>query len=249
MRHDSISPPAELAPFIEHVWSYESDHAHASDRVLPHPRPQLLIGLCDEQPFALITGPSTRPVSVETSRMRHVVGVCFRRGGLQPFIDVPSHELTDERVSVQTLWGDHGAVIRERILASRDAPTLALTRLLTERFRPDYAPDPVVSGALVGLESGRPVARVIEDSGWSRATVVRRFTHAVGLSPKRYASLTRFQRAVRQLANGQDCASVAHACGYFDQAHFTHEFSRYAGVSPGRYVPRSRYEPNHVRDR
>jgi AraC-like DNA-binding protein len=83
----------------------------------------------------------------------------------------------------------------------------------------------------------------------SRSRLVRMFAQQTGMSPKQFASLSRFQRAVRSLAAGEDdLAQLALACGYFDQSHFCHEFRRFSGRAPTAYRPRDPREPNHVLD-
>jgi len=71
------------------------------------------------------------------------------------------------------------------------------------------------------------------------------FGHEIGLTPKAFARTLRFSTAVRILtsADGASLADVAQACGYFDQAHFTHDFRAFAGVTPIALVE-SRYPEN-----
>ena len=69
----------------------------------------------------------------------------------------------------------------------------------------------------------------------------RRFNHVVGISPKRLARITRFQRALRLLDardSPQRGAHTAAACGYADQAHFIRDFRALAGCSPGAHMMR-----------
>ena len=60
---------------------------------------------------------------------------------------------------------------------------------------------------------------------------IERFKAEVGVTPKRYCRLLRFQRAVAGAHRGGaiDWAGLALSCGYFDQAHFIHDFR----ASPG----------------
>ena len=65
--------------------------------------------------------------------------------------------------------------------------------------------------------------------------LTRQFQRAVGVSPKEFARVSRFLRALRILDEGQhrSLADVALSCGFSDQAHFNHEFRELAGMSPG----------------
>ncbi len=79
------------------------------------------------------------------------------------------------------------------------------------------------------------VARLAADLGVSSRQLTRRFQRTVGLSPKEFARVSRFLNALRCLSGSQhrSLTETALACGYFDQAHFNHEFREMAGMSPG----------------
>ena len=74
--------------------------------------------------------------------------------------------------------------------------------------------------------------------GVSRKHLGSLFHAHVGLTPKAYARVFRFRRAVDLVQKGRrlDWARVAMACGYYDQAHFNREFREFAGMSPGEFA-------------
>ena len=75
----------------------------------------------------------------------------------------------------------------------------------------------------------------------------RAFEARVGLTPKRFARLLRFQRVIAHAARGRaDWARVAADCGYYDQSHLVHEFRALSGLTPSAYAPRSPGDRNHV---
>ncbi len=78
-----------------------------------------------------------------------------------------------------------------------------------------------------------PIRDLAAELGTSSRTLRRVFTAAVGLSPKRYALIARFRRAMTQVdrARGR-WAEVAAAAGYADQAHLIGDFRALAGLSP-----------------
>jgi AraC-like DNA-binding protein len=87
---------------------------------------------------------------------------------------------------------------------------------------------------LLGSGGAVAVHELASDVGWSRRHFAERFAREVGLTPKQAARVVRFGRAadrLRRLPPG-GLAEVAHACGYFDQAHMSNEFRALAGCSP-----------------
>lgn len=245
------TPSPRLAPFVEHLWYYERVASVSTEAVLPTARMQLIVGLSEAPGAALaplVTGVATRPVVIDTAPMRRIVGAVFRPGGAGAFLEAPCDELRDQDVELELLWGSSARDVRER-LATQPSPAATLDTLdlvLRERLSMATLPG-LVEASVHLLERGEAVGDIVDTTGASRSRLVRTFRRFVGTTPKRYASLARFQRAVRILSRGaQDHAELALALGYFDQAHFAHEFRRFAGRSPTAYRPRDPDEPNHV---
>ena len=72
----------------------------------------------------------------------------------------------------------------------------------------------------------------------SRRQLERTFSAVVGISPKALACKMRFEHVRDQLWRTPDCdlATLAHSCGYADQAHLTREFKRFSHRTPGQFV-------------
>jgi AraC-like DNA-binding protein len=90
------------------------------------------------------------------------------------------------------------------------------------------------------------VEPLMDETGWSRRFVTKRFRAQLGLSPKAYARILRFQRAVillSGLGDGRTLADVAIDCGYCDQSHLTRDFVALAGCAPTALIAESTGEP------
>ena len=82
----------------------------------------------------------------------------------------------------------------------------------------------------------------------SQRRFIQLFSNEVGLTPKLFCRVNRFQRVVRSLASIEevDWAEVALDCGYYDQAHFIHDFQDFAGITPSAYLEHCTEHLNHV---
>jgi len=70
-------------------------------------------------------------------------------------------------------------------------------------------------------------------TGFSREHLIRRFREQVGLTPKAYGNIVRFNRALELArAPASSWAEIAHSCGYYDQSHLVRDFQRFAGRAP-----------------
>ncbi len=81
------------------------------------------------------------------------------------------------------------------------------------------------------------VAQLAAKPGVSNRQLTRRFQQTVGLIPKEFARVSRFLHVLSLLSDNSShtLTETAMACGYFDQAHFNHEFREMAGMAPGEF--------------
>lgn len=252
MRFLARPPSPALAPYVARLWYHEGPSGLGDDRVLPSGQVQLIVDLAEAGGAGggtIVAGPKTRPVWVSAAAMARVAGVLFRPAGITAFVEEPCAELVNADVGLGDLWGRPGREARSRLM---DAPHPravldGLEALLFQQHLGLQGPDPRVVGALAGLRAGASVAGTADRLGLSRPRLARLFERTLGLKPKTVAGLIRFQTTVRALAAGRtDLAQLALDAGYFDQAHMTRSFRRFAGFTPTQYRCRTDM-PNHVR--
>ncbi|HEX4769553.1 MAG TPA: helix-turn-helix domain-containing protein [Bryobacteraceae bacterium] len=116
-------------------------------------------------------------------------------------------------------------------------------RLATETLLPfaEYAAPPTgtmaVAESLLQAESGMRIEQLARESCMTLRTFERKFVGEMGLSPKLFARLRRFQMALdRKRALGTRWLDVAHDLGYFDQMHMVKEFWAFGGEAPSRLL-------------
>ncbi|WP_437731199.1 helix-turn-helix domain-containing protein [Sorangium sp. So ce1335] len=203
-----------------------------------------------------ICGAHAEHFAIDAAEQRAIVGAEFTPGGAFPFFGPDAEALGGTHVSLDALWGREAALVRERVLEARtpEASLRALETALGERLlrRParPLARDPAVDFALAAFADPSracTVSDVVGQLGMSSRRFIRSFTEQVGLTPKRYCRVRRFQQALAAIERGErvSWAGVAAACGYYDQAHFIHDFRAFAGLTPTEYAARRR-ERNHV---
>jgi AraC-like DNA-binding protein len=258
------APPPALAPFVESLWYYECNLPHARERILPSGSMQLLINLDEDQlrtyvgdgysvvqstRGAALGGVQPQHFAIDTAEQRAIAGVSFKPGGAYPFFAPPADELTGLHVELDVLWGRDGAVARERLLEARTpaGKLRTLEALLLGRVARPLERDPVVAFAVEAFARDVPVAEVTARLGMTPRRFIQRFGEAVGLTPKRFARLLRFQRVLAAVERGPvDWAEVALDCGYFDQAHLINDFRAFSGINPTAYHCNSTSGRNHM---
>jgi len=189
-----------------------------------------------------VRGPVTVAHYKRTGIAPLVVRVVLAPGGAYPFFGVPMDRLAGELVPLEDLWGARAVRDRMLDLAARGGDAEEVVDVLREALvaRLREAPfEPAAAlaaraAARVLAQRERSVSALAAEVGLSERHLRRAFHETVGLSPKTFARIARFQRA---LALGRAMpgrwSEVALAAGYFDQPHLTAEFRRLARVSPG----------------
>lgn len=268
MLYRSHTPVAPLGQFVEQFWIFSGAPSLPRARILPSGAIELKINLRDdeirifdpsqpEEPCrfagAIVSGTYSRyfdPVLYES-----VLGVRFRPGGAAPFLGVPAGELADCHVDLESIWGRAAAELRMRLCeaSSAEARFSLLEATLLERLRRSPERHPAVPAALTALaraDEETSVREIAQELGLCQRRFIQVFTSSVGLTPKRYQRVCRFQRAqelVRRTAS-PDWAYIALECGYFDQSHLIRDFRQFTGFSPGEFK-RARNEkpmPSHI---
>jgi transcriptional regulator GlxA family with amidase domain len=97
---------------------------------------------------------------------------------------------------------------------------------------------------------GVEVGEVTKTLGLSRRRFIEIFTEDVGMTPKRYSRVRRFQRALALTMQSPSpaWARLALECGYFDQAHLCRDWAEFTGFSPGEFLAlrQTRVKENHL---
>ena len=191
---------------------------------------------------SFVAAPHTRPAIVESFEEQHCVEIRLTPLGAHLVLGVPLDELADRTTPVEDVWDEHRLIDRLQDLPTWDARFDLLDRVLAERLATARPPAPEVVGAwarLVASHGAVPVGRLVRDSGWSRRHFAKRFAAQVGLTPKTFARVLRFDRAKARLEEPfTSLAEVALDCGYYDQAHFNRDFRAFAGCTPTQLLDR-----------
>lgn len=258
-----IKPVALLAPYIERLWGWES----VGDEVIN--LPILLPGTGSEvffhyrTPFrhevagkaealgsAHMVCVRRKPVRLLSSKSIGFVAVRFRAGSLHRFTRVPGADLLDQTMTATDLWGDAGKQIALDATNGRSRRETAelLQRFLLSRLEEGRS-DQLVEKAVSTIYQRCAVVSVDHlalSLDITRRQLERRFSALTAQTPVEVRRLSRMQKVMRKLLLEQS-ASVLDAAlthGYYDQAHFIHDFAKTGLGSPQRFLNEIRSKPH-----
>jgi AraC-like DNA-binding protein len=269
MLYLSHKPAPPLSNFVDMFWFYEGyEVAHQKERLLPDGTVELVINLREDAirvydsqnpdqfhtiPGCVVSGPRSEFFIIDTESESSTIGIHFKPGGAFPFFRVPASDLNNQSVDLSLLWKDGSARLRERLLG---APTPAQKFRVLEACLLEHLAKPLERHRAVefALQHFRPhghacpVSEMAELVGFSQRRFIQLFSDQVGLTPKLFCRVSRFQRVIQtaHVLDDIDGAQLALDCGYYDQAHFNHDFLAFAGITPLEYLQRKTPHVNHV---
>lgn len=253
-REHRPSPP--LSRFVSCLWYCEAYTApHAFEKVLPNGSVQIVINLdrpaitnyewqanrlieVQRAPL-LITGLQTKAMLVDTRDMRRLVGVLFAPGGAPAILGIPAHELTDLDVDL------YAGSLRDRLLEANN-PFQVLEAWLCTRLGQGLSPHPAIAWSLRHIDL--PLPELLRQTKLSDRRFRELFRAQVGVPPKLYQRIQRFRAAIHRANETAEphWTRLAQDCGYFDQAHFVHDFKAFSGFTPSQYPQRKLHWAGHV---
>ncbi len=230
---------------MELVINLKDDAARVYDRRDPN-KFQSLRG-------ALLVGVQSEYFVLDTAEQHSVIGVHFKPGGAFPFFKMPAGELHNQHISLDEIWGNGAQELRDRLLeaATPAAKFQILEESLLAHIRKPLLRHPAVDFAIQefgDFKRAPTIAQVTEQIGLSSRRFIDVFSDQVGLTPKLYCRVQRFQYVLRRISMSGDVnwSDLALSCGYFDQAHFIHDFRAFSGLSPTAYAAHRTEHLNHV---
>lgn len=262
-------PGSPLRGLVRGVWDFEGMVNPRHERVFPNGGVELLLQLDDryrdiletgavENPRTCVTGVHSHAFVIEAPpRPCRVIGIGLEPPAAWALLDQPLSELADATVDLEEVLGRPVAELAERChgMDSGSGRVRCVAGWLAVRLlldgRAERAIDPSirhVAESIAGTGGRVTIGRLREHTGLPHARLTEGFRRQVGVTPKRYARIHRFQRAVA-LLNEPDprLAEIALSAGYYDQPHMNAEFRRLAGMTPGTYLHSRRFpESTHL---
>jgi AraC-like DNA-binding protein len=252
-------PAFPLNQFVEAFIYFEGlQYAHKLDRFLPNGDTEILISFHDTPQHihdnhtlreiqacrhVWASGLRTAPITIPSGTGSAMMVIAFKKGQAAPFFPFPMNEIADRVMDADLVWGREFGNLREKLLATKAIHQRfkVVEEFLLCKFRSRLAIDPCVAFAVREMTSHPAtisIARMNAHIGYSQKHFTELFRRHVGVTPKAYLKIMRFQRVVQTItaAESIDWTRVALDCGFYDQAHFIHDFKRFAGFTPAQFA-------------
>jgi AraC-like DNA-binding protein len=259
MTHQHHTPRAMLRPFISNFTYYKGYRPeHRIDRYLPNGNIEIIIDLTDRPKYIYdnhtlteiqackkiwISGMRDEFITIPSGLDAEMFIIEFKKGMAHSMLGLPLTEITGRVVDGELILDKVFLELREQLLACplpADMFTIA-ERALARKFGSHLTINPFVEFAVARIldsPNSLSIRSVAEKTGYSSKHFIRIFSDHVGVTPKRFLRIIRFQRAINEIEvkGNIPWAALAYDCGYYDQAHFISDFRAFSGLTPLEYM-------------
>lgn len=268
MIFESHTPQDPIAPFIESIFHFKDFVPdHSVERVVPTGHIFLLFELDGFERHTFdnhtlepngnysdvwIAGMHRHYISISAHQDSEMFVIQFKPFGAYPFFHLPIAELNERIVPAQELMGGTPIQLRRSLMGTPDSKEkfdLADSWLL-ERFDETKTPPPDFIALVERLREApiNTMNQLIDSYPTSRKHLIDQFRKYVGLTPKYFQRILRFNEVLRKVHQKKEVSwtEVAYDCGFSDQSHFIKEFRHFSGFNPSEFLKREfdKEEPN-----
>lgn len=202
-------------------------------------------------PGDFLIGSFAKQIQIRATGFLSLFGIRFTPEGLYPFLSMPPVDISDFCVEIEEVWELNGLGLSKLIHNTNPFPQRLIQTFesfFSKRIDDFRVHSRHVEKAVTIIRSHKgqiPVKTLANRLQISNRHLERKFMERIGVSPKQLCRLFRIKNVLTRFkACESDSASFAVASGYFDQAHFIHEFKFFTGQSPMEHLARERSAKN-----
>jgi AraC-like DNA-binding protein len=253
MEFERIQPPYYLKEFVRYFWTLKSDCADALPKALgpladgcpgfifqPAKSGVFYDHKSKQLPQVFLYGQTVTRTAIYLVGKFEATGICFQPHSLKPIFGFSANELTDSCLDVSLLSQSKKINLAEQLLNTSSSASqieILSSFLLSEINKFDVQVDGITRYATAQIMkfNGKLSLRDLQaDLSLSERSFERRFNQYVGITPKLFSNICRFQASLNQLKsnNYTNLSDIAFDNGYADQSHFIRAFKGFAGYSP-----------------
>lgn len=198
-----------------------------------------IIQRCEQSWFA---GLQSQYLTIASGQNAKMLVVTFKAQAAGTFIKGSAEVCANQVRLAADFMGEEVTSLRSQLMANLNPEAMfaLLESFLDARIPKATIQQQVVATAVEHIQSTSgqlKLTELVAQSGYSQRRFTELFKLHVGLTPKQYHRIIRFNQILSSI-HQQDSfnwLTVAQDCGYFDQAHFIRDFKSFAGINPSQY--------------
>ncbi|NIF05168.1 helix-turn-helix transcriptional regulator [Chryseobacterium sp. Tr-659] len=251
MNYQTFLPHPDLASIIKCYWTLDSPKEETSQvqTIVPDGCMEMIFHYGDLykqyiegeaviQPRSCVFGQLTHPLRIEPTGVTGIFSVRFHHDGFVPFSTIPIKDMDDKAIPLEKLFGNNGIKLEKDVLKAKTVEDKILTveSFLLQMLNTETV-DKIVKSTvdfLLDMNGKISINELSKQININRRQLERKFSSAIGLSPKQLSKIIRLQTTLKHLLNKEysNLTALAHESEYYDQAHFIKDFKEFTGFTP-----------------
>lgn len=196
-----------------------------------------------------VAGLQTKPTYIENYGESKMIVIQFKTFGARVFLNQPLKYFTDSYTALDSVFSRDAEQVWDQLMEAETVKEkFRLTeKFLCRKFSADVIPNRKLISSLAHVCKGNvPIDVVCRHGNISRKHLNFLFQEYLGVSPKMFSSLSRFQNILQVIGRSKTdkLTSLAYELDFFDQAHFNNSFKRFTGISPNDYIKSIERKPS-----
>jgi AraC-like DNA-binding protein len=255
--------PPHLAGLVEFIWLFDGSMTCLRERTFPNGLLEVIVHLGERYrvveergvwvcPQTCVTGLQLEHLIVEApSHQTRVLGIRLTPAGAYALFARPMHELACLTVDLEDLTGSAARELADECHTAQSSEEClhAAAAWVQARFERAVRLDPGIAWLLGEIQRHRgavSIGALRGRTGYSKTRLAATFQQQVGVTPKQFARVIRFNHALKRIHSGvASLTDIALDTGYYDQPHMNAEFKALSGYTPSEFLSSARY-PNSV---
>ena len=257
---DSLQRRKILSSYVKRIWSIgcqDYSSSHHQFRFFADGSPGLMFQQAGEPMLinndrtaanVFLYGQTVNPIVLSTIGRYDITVVTFYPDVVQQLFGIPAHELTDSCVDLSHLAIGRKHALTERMLdAVNEQSRIEVMEnfifdLITGTHKQLDAHIRHATQVIQDTQGNKRISDIARELQFSDRTLCRRFEQHVGVVPKVFSGIVKFQSALQVLEGGKfdSLSGLAFDLGYADQSHFNRSFKAYTGITPLEYLERAK---------
>lgn len=253
MFYKKIIPIKALQDYIQYFWILEDFKNNSSDKcfkIIPDGLPALIFQqepnlFFDSKGQALpqlyLYGQYSKYTVHTVSGYFSVIGVYLQPTALKTIFGLDAFELNHQNISLEDIVRD--AILEQLVnaISLEEKISLISSFFLKQIERVKNNHKKLVHASTL-LQNGKALKEVQLEMNLSERTLERIIKQSVGLSPKIFSRIMRFQEGLNSLRkiNFENFTELAYQYDYFDQSHYNREFKEFTGTNPRNFILNSK---------
>lgn len=253
MKISKLLPSNVLRPYISRYWVWEKENT--LPKIFAGTGTELMFrygatlstenvkGNVFSLPKSYIMSPRFKQYQLQVSQDASFISVRFRAGAFRHFCQYAGSDFIDNFVSCEDLWGQMGKSLEQQVFVAQSTPERVrviegfLIECLNRYVKDERKLDCAVQSLLYHYQDMN-VQQIQQNLFLSQRQMERKFKAAVGVSPKAFQRISRFEAVIKKLllARQNKYLDIAMEHGYYDQSHFIKDFKYYIGEAPSVFL-------------